>query len=53
MKNTVTALSSLCSRLTQLAVPVGVGAAISVSNGPAVGIAIGAALALVMTLARR
>jgi len=50
---TTTSLPSLCTRLGFLAIPLGVGAALSVSNGPAVGVAIGAALAIVLMAARR
>lgn len=50
---TTTPSSSLCTRLSLLAIPIGVGAALSVSNGPAVGVAIGAALAIVLLAARR
>jgi len=50
---TSTPVSSLCTRLSFLAIPIGVGTALSVSNGPAVGIAIGAALAIVLIAARR
>jgi hypothetical protein len=52
MKNATTT-SSLCPRLSFLAIPIGVGAALSVSNGPAVGVAIGAALAIILSAARR
>lgn len=52
MKSTPTTVS-LCTRLSFLAIPIGVGAALSVSNGPAVGVAIGAALAIVLFATRR
>ena len=48
-----TTIQALCSRLSLLALPVGLGAAFSVSNGPVVGIALGAALAIVLTAIRR
>jgi hypothetical protein len=53
MKTTATTLQSVCARLSFLAVPVAVGAAISVSNNPATGVAVGAAIAIVMLAARR
>lgn len=57
MKNDpVPALSpsrSLCARSWPFAIPVGVGAALGVSNGPATGIAIGAALMIILVAARR
>ena len=48
-----TPILSRCSRLGFLAIPVGMGAALSVSNCPAVGVAVGAALAIVLFARRR
>ena len=44
---------ALCARLGQLALPVGLSAAFSASNGPAVGIALGVALGLGLNAFRR
>jgi len=50
---TTASLQSICSRLRLFAIPAGVAAAISVSNGLAVGIAVGAVITIVMMAARR
>jgi hypothetical protein len=45
--------SRLCGTTIPFAVAIAVGAALTISNGPAVGISIGAALALLSLIIRR
>ena len=52
-KSSVSNRAKLCAKGPMLAIAGGVGAALSVSNGPAVGIAVGAALGLVFWLRQR
>lgn len=56
MKNTTPAESStgrVCRRVAPWALPVALATALSVSNGPAVGIGIGAAVAMILWLMSR